>query len=439
MTTTCSARARKYLTTVLLVLLSARADAASQDRLVSLREGGRALDVASLAPLLERNALLLLEDDASGQLKQVVVLSVVDLPAAEVMRRMSSPRVFIGEEANGGAMKHRFLSRSGPNVDLHWQIKLPLMLMEGRRRLVPEPPHRLRIVGLDGHAVHLQEMWEAYALPGERSVLAHHRFVDVAQMSKVGRRFVEFDPYSLHGINAASGYAAVRHYRWLVEHLGETQGHIEQDSATHGGHPTGHVVLRPLAVEDDPRVRTALEPLLARGMLAAVSSFPDGHLEQVVVMRLARAPVKTVLDVAVTAERWSEFFPRATVTSVERRDGGVMRVSTEVDVPFMDLDLVSDIVVKPPDTVDATSAPGGDIETGAWRWRLLPPSGADGRTLAMYYMYSNLGEVSWFAKKLIEAVPTMAHGMNLSSGVVIVEKTCREAERQHATATARAP
>jgi ribosome-associated toxin RatA of RatAB toxin-antitoxin module len=165
----------------------------------------------------------------------------------------------------------------------------------------------------------------------------------------------------------------------------------------------------------------ALAPLLARGELSLVQSWPSGRLRQVTVLALIPAPPSRVWAALTDYAAYPEFMPNVASVEILGRQGQDTVVHYELEVPGTNVEYTLRHRHQPEARVDIwLEDDEGDIRTGGWRWELVPHDGGKA-TLVLYHLYTDVRESSWIVKQMLSAQPAMEHGLNVATGLVTVQ------------------
>lgn len=172
-----------------------------------------------------------------------------------------------------------------------------------------------------------------------------------------------------------------------------------------------------------------LVPLLLKGELSLVESYRSGHLRQVTVVALVQAAPDKVWGVLTDYEHYVEFMPNLDEIEITRREGANVVIAYELEVPGPNLDYTLIHHHVPKTRIDITLADDeGDIQTGAWRWELLPHQNGT-QTILVYSLYTDVRESSWVLRQIMKSQPSLEHGLNIATGLVTVRAIKKRAEK----------
>ncbi|HUU02762.1 MAG TPA: SRPBCC family protein [Myxococcota bacterium] len=171
-----------------------------------------------------------------------------------------------------------------------------------------------------------------------------------------------------------------------------------------------------------------LGPLLEKGELSLVESYRSGRLRQVTVMGLIKASPDKVWDVLTDYNHYTQFFPNLANLEIVRRSGNDAVLAYELEVPGSNIEYTLVHHHVPRRRIDIRLADDeGDIQTGAWRWELIP-SAAGKRTIVVYTLYTDVRESSWIIRQVLKSSPSLEHGLNVATGLVTVRAVKKRAE-----------
>lgn len=177
-----------------------------------------------------------------------------------------------------------------------------------------------------------------------------------------------------------------------------------------------------------------LLPMLHKGEISLVESDRSGNLRQVTVIGLVEASPDRVWRVLTDYTHYLEFMPNLEELEVIERRGPDVVIAYELEVPGPNMEYTLRHHHAPKQRIDISlTGEEGDITTGAWRWELVPHAGGK-QTMLLYSLYTDVGESSWFIRQALAAQPSLAHGLNVATGLVTVQAVTRRAESSMASA-----
>ncbi len=172
-----------------------------------------------------------------------------------------------------------------------------------------------------------------------------------------------------------------------------------------------------------------LGPLIEKGELSLVESYRSGRLRQVTVMGLIKASPDEVWKVLTDYNHYTRFLPNLANLEIVRRSGKDAVLAYELEVPGSNIEYTLVHHHTPRRRIDIRLADDeGDIQTGAWRWELIP-SAAGKSTIVVYTLYSDVRESSWIIRQVLKSSPSLEHGLNVATGLVTVRAIKKQAEK----------
>ena len=172
-----------------------------------------------------------------------------------------------------------------------------------------------------------------------------------------------------------------------------------------------------------------LVPLLQKGELSLVESYRSGRLRQVTVVALVKATPAKVWRVLTDYEHYVEFMPNLDEIEITKREGADVVIAYELEVPGPNMDYTLIHHHVPMTRIDVTLADDeGDIQTGAWRWELIPHQNGS-QTILVYSLYTDVRESSWVLRQIMKSQPSLEHGLNVATGLVTVRAIMKRAEK----------
>lgn len=396
----------------LLEPAAASAKATEVSRQVESRRA--AIDPDTIAKLLERGELALVESNPDGTAGQIVIFSRISAPPAQVFD------VVIDVESYSKFMKsvigNKIIKRQGDMFAYEWELDVPIFNLKGVRGMRGRRPDLIEVRGISGNFRESKERWELYPLDGGKKTLAvFYRSVDVQSAGLIVKTMVSLEPSMEHGLNLAAGFVFIRDIRRRIERLPEPK--------TAGG--KGAVPpFRVLALGPGGFDLGQMSKLLAYGPLALIESNDDGSLRQVAMLTWVDATKAKLGDIVRAPAKYPEFIPNLTKQKVTEESKNHLRLEYELEVPMVNIQGVSQMTIEPDGSVDVIAV-GGDIKRGRWRWEFSEQGKG---TVPIHYAYSDVGETSWFVKKLIEKQPLFEHGIVVAASTVAMTAMKARAE-----------
>lgn len=173
----------------------------------------------------------------------------------------------------------------------------------------------------------------------------------------------------------------------------------------------------------------SLVPLLEKGELSLVESYRSGRLRQVTVVALVKTTPDRVWSVLTDYEHYVDFMPNLDEIKVTKREGADVVIEYELEVPGPNMDYTLIHRHVPKTRIDVILANDeGDIQTGAWRWELIPHQNG-GQTILVYSLYTDVRESSWVLRQIMKSQPSLEHGLNVATGLVTIRAIKKRAEK----------
>ncbi len=181
----------------------------------------------------------------------------------------------------------------------------------------------------------------------------------------------------------------------------------------------------------DPAALQAMVPLLQRGEVSLVESWSNGRLRQVCVVGLVNAPPSVIWAVLTDYDNYKSIFKSLAELEVVKREGDDIVLAYELEVPGSNLEYHLRHHHVAPSHIDITlDDDEGDLQTGAWRWDLVP--NAEGlKTILVYTLYTDVRETSWILRQVLKTSPSLEHGLNVATGLLTVQEVKKEAEKRN--------
>lgn len=174
---------------------------------------------------------------------------------------------------------------------------------------------------------------------------------------------------------------------------------------------------------------TPLVPLMEKGELSLVESYRSGRLRQVTVVSLIKATPDKVWRVLTDYEHYVDFMPNLDEIEIVKRQGADVVIEYELEVPGPNMDYTLIHRHAPKTRIDITLADDeGDIQTGAWRWELIPHQNGS-QTILVYSLYTDVRESSWVLRQIMKSQPSLEHGLNVATGLVTIRAIKKRAEK----------
>jgi ribosome-associated toxin RatA of RatAB toxin-antitoxin module len=209
-----SAMSASVTLTLAIVLLEG-----SRERAVA-RAGGQApsapagsattmtpVQIARLAPLLDRGAVVMLENGPDRSFRQAIVIEAVDAPRQRVVDLLHHPERW--PEAVPVLSALEVTGRDGSAMDARLVMNLSIFEVEGTVRFTPDE-NGVELRGTGGGLADLRLRFEASQLPDGRTVIQGTGRAHAARASFFLRQLVRVNPNFERGLNSSAQLLFVR-------------------------------------------------------------------------------------------------------------------------------------------------------------------------------------------------------------------------------------
>ena len=415
-----AARDRATMTAMIRVLVSAlmaalmAADAAgAKTKLVTLpRE-----TIATLTPFLARGELALIESKVDGSLRQITVMTLVDAPPEVAYGVVAAPERY--PEFVGSMAKSEVTRRQGRVAIVDWELEVPLNNLEGTN-LFRFGENVIEIETISGDIPEGIWRWEIHPAPGGKSIVVEYAYSDIRRASWFMRQLIQRHRAAEHATVLSASTVFMKALKLRAEKLaGRGQG---KRPDTRGRRVAE---LRSLTQGGSRLDVRALDPLLRRGYVSLVESFPDGRLRQASIVTYAYTSLSRAFGVAADPGRYQQFMSSVNRSQVLKKEGASIVYELEVEVPLFNLTFTSRAEKTAPWSIRTRSI-GGDLEDARFGWDM--EAVAPDRTRVMHYLNTDARNASWLLRRMIDREPYFEHGFNAACGLVMVRSVRGHAE-----------
>ncbi len=371
------------------------------------------LPLPTLVQLCSRGSVALIEANADGTSRQVVLFAVLKAPPSRVYDVLMDIERY--PDFLSTIDRTRILGRKNGMVAFEWALDLPLFGLDGVRLQRGRRPTIVESRGHSGDLRGTRERWELYPVDGG-TLVAFYRALDIETGGFILRTLVDLEPSTESGANLSSGFI---HLRGLERHLADAPAPVAEPTPRTGPVPPFDLLGLGRRWSVD-----ALAPLLAHGQLAVIESHRDGTLKQVAILSLADVAPPAIHAVVANPARYPEFMPNISRQRVTRRDDGQLHMAWTLKTPVSSMSGTALMTVGS-DTVEV-NALTGDVPRARLLWRFIP-LGKE-RSVVAYYTYSDIRAASWVTRLLLNAEPLLEHGMVAAAGAVAMTAMTARAE-----------
>ena len=365
--------------------------------------------LVQLRSFAERGELVLIESNRGGTLKQITLMTVVRAPRQIVWDVLSATERYPDFVPN--VVRSKTIVQRDHERVVSWELEVPLINVEGKNRYRFSPPQAMDVDAVSGDLKTGAWRWELYPLGDDATLAVEYAYSDIRNLNRIIRWMIRGNMTLEHGLVLSAATVFIKALKQRAESIA-------------GRGPAGRpdpkeqrkIVLRSLRADSNGSLLRfdALAPLLDRGTLALVQSFPDGRLHQAVLMTRAYVPRNLVYDVAAHPENYDEFMSGIPQARALRDDGKDLLYEMEVEAPLLNIQFKAHMI-RGPDWLWVDTV-GGDLRNAHFAWEFLPQG--QKRTLMLYYTNSDLRRNSWVVRQLINREPYFEHGVNVATGLI---------------------
>ena len=404
----------KRLRVYLLLLLCAGLPSTAFGKTMRLTSRAKQLPKETMARLCSRGLVALVENNADGSSRQVVLFAFFKAKAEHIYD------VLMDVEAYPSFLSTiddvYIVGRRKGMTAFKWTLDLPLFGLAGTRLQRGLRPRLIESRGHSGDLRGTSERWELFSVAGG-TLVAFYRALDIETGGFLLRTLVDLEPSTEAGANLSSGFI---HLRGLQQHLAPLPQRAKKPlrSATEPVPP-----FVPLDLEKEAPL-AELRPLLAHGQLAVIESHDDGTLRQVTLLGSAQTSAGKLRAIVADAARYPEFMPNISRQRVTPQADGNLKMEWTIKTPVSSMSGTA-LMTLAADRIEV-NATGGDVPRARIEWRFVPI--ADDHSVVAYYTYSDIRAASWVTRMLLNAEPLLEHGMVAAAGTVALTAMTARAE-----------
>lgn len=180
-----------------------------------------------------------------------------------------------------------------------------------------------------------------------------------------------------------------------------------------------------------------LGKLMQTGQMLIVEEKPDGTLKSTTGGIVINAPTDKVYQTLIQFDKYYEFMPSTEDCKVVKDEGNRKDVYFRIKFEFSVLSWEVEYVLHQEFVTNSemfwTLAQSKDnlITEATGSWKLYPLPG--GKTAAFYSQYSNLRNISWVVKKVLDADPSMEVAINTSACIMVLKAVKNRLEKPNYT------
>jgi len=173
-----------------------------------------ASDMKSIAPLLDRGAVVLSKSVGRGRLDQVSVVEKVRAPSAKFLVAAATPELY--PKMIKAITDVNVLRRSESDLEFSWTLGFSIFGLTSRNRLSFAPDGVL-VDGLDGNLAGAKWRWQIADSTATGCIVAYHGWADIPRSAFILEKSMKREPYLEHGFMAGSNLVMLRALRRAVE------------------------------------------------------------------------------------------------------------------------------------------------------------------------------------------------------------------------------
>ncbi|MEK6609166.1 MAG: SRPBCC family protein [Myxococcota bacterium] len=370
-----------------------------------------------LRDFAERGELALIESHKIGGLKQITLVAVIHAPPKRVWDTLTDTERY--PEFVPNVVKNQTSKDTGAQRWVEFELEVPLFNLEGTNHYRFQPPAVMEVETVAGDLKTGRWRWELYPL-GENATLAvEYAYSDIRELNWALRKMIRGNKNIEHGsvLSAATVFMKALKQRAESRVGRGPAARPDPKKAT-------KIVLQSLRDGADSPDFAALDPLLDRGIVALVQSFPDGRLHQAVLFARTYAAKEKVYAVAGRPERYDDFMPNIEAAELLEESSDDLRYSMKVKGLFLSIDF--EARMRRGDGWLRSDTTGGDLRNAHFAWEFVP-QGSE-RTLTLHYINTDLRRNSWVIRQLIDREPFFEHGVNVATGLITINNVRGRAE-----------
>jgi hypothetical protein len=347
--------------------------------------------------------LVFFDEPRAGRATPVLAAALVRAPASRLLAVMLDPAAY--QRAVPSFRKAEVIARRGTELQVAWELEVPLWNLEGKLWLRPVPG------GVD------LELAEGDLAPGlfrlrtrpagEGLLLWVEGHANMREANWATRRLVKRSPLAEPAMTATAAWVLLRA---LILEAERSPAGVDPRRQ-----PSVALAPPPLQSLDGTALgRLARDKLPAGQTVAAVRSRSSGRLDRVEVAAVTRFTADSVRRALTDGRRWRALPGWHEVKALPAK---APAQTWEVDsrFPFVDFDAVWSIQPGPPLRGQVV---GGDARGAVLGWDVLEGP-APGASIAVFSLYPRLETSGYIPRKFIQAEPLLEHGLSL--GVAYVD------------------
>jgi hypothetical protein len=177
------------------------------------------INVASMAPMLDKGDMIWVSSYKDGKLKQATIMSIVNAPLKTTWNALTDYDHYMDFIPN--AKRITVLSREGNDVVLKYVISLPVSNFSYTIRNRHTYPTRIDSWPEDDKGDIKSGAWrcELFSFGEDKTILVYTFYTDIRESSWIIKFVLKIDPSIEHSINIATGMVTVSAIRRWAEDM----------------------------------------------------------------------------------------------------------------------------------------------------------------------------------------------------------------------------
>jgi hypothetical protein len=342
--------------------------------------------------------LVFFDEARAGEQARVLAVARTKAPAAKLRAVMLDPQAY--RRAVPSFRKVEVLARQGADVQVGWELEVPLWNLAGKLWLRPTA---------DGVDIDLAEgdlapgrfRLRARPLP-DGVVLSVEAAANMREANWATRRLAKRSPLAEPAMTATTAWLLLRALVLEAERRDTAVDPRRQPQATMAPPALA-------AIDGTALGRLARDRLTAGQALAAVRSAPTGRLDRVEVATPSKLAPPALARGLADPARWRAL-PGWHAVKPQAAHPWVWEVDSRF--PFVDFDATWAIQAGPPLRGQAI---GGNARGAVLGWDLLPVASG---TMAVFSLHPRLETSGYIPRKFIQAEPLLEQGLSLGLAYV---------------------
>jgi len=176
-----------------------------------------------------------------------------------------------------------------------------------------------------------------------------------------------------------------------------------------------------------------LGKLMQTGQLLIVEEKPDGTLKMTTGGIVINAPTEKVYQTLIEFDKYYEFMPSTEDCKIVKDEGDRKDVYYRIKFEFSVLKWEVEYVLHQEFVTNSemywylAQSKDNSLTEATGSWKLYPLPG--GKTAAFYSSYSDIKNISWVIRKVLEADPSMELAVNTSACIMVLKAVKNRLEK----------